>query len=266
MSTATSKGPGRLIGRVRKDRISQMVRDNGFMSSADLAETFKVSEMTVRRDLAELEERGDLRRTHGGAIASEPEAETRIAEPFFDERLRRNAEAKARIARAAARLVTAGQITALDVGTTTFELGKLLVAEAQQRVFTNNLRVAALDTRAEVYLLGGRLRPNEKSMVGPIALEQARKLWFDIAFIGVSSISPEGIFDYSIEDTEIKRVYMSRATRKVVLADSSKFDEMALVQIGTLGQFDVLVTDEAPGPALAADLAAAKVKVIVAGA
>ncbi|WP_172327888.1 DeoR/GlpR family DNA-binding transcription regulator [Mangrovicoccus sp. HB161399] len=266
MEKASSKHRGKLMGRVRKDRITQMVHENGFMSSADLAEAFDVSEMTVRRDLAELEMRGEVRRTHGGAIAGdggEPAADA-VSEPVFDERQRRNSGAKQRIARAAAKLIQPGQITALDVGTTTFELGRLLVSDPSRRIFTNNLRIAALDAKAEVYLLGGRLRSNEKSLVGPVALEQARKLWFDLVFLGVSSISSNGIFDYSIEDTEIKKALIGRATTRVVLADSSKFDEISLVQIATLNQFDILVTDRAPEAALAADLAATGVKVIVA--
>ncbi|PZX12885.1 DeoR family transcriptional regulator [Palleronia aestuarii] len=266
MTKISTAGRGKLIGRVRKDRIAQLIRDNGFMSSADLADQFEVSEMTIRRDLAELEVQGGITRTHGGAVATHGAEPRPVDEPYFSERQKSNAEAKRRIAQLAATLVQPGQITALDVGTTTYELGKLLAADAQNLVFTNNLRIALLDTRAEIYLLGGRLRAHEKSIVGPIAIEQARKLWFDIAFLGVSSLSSNGLFDYSIEDTEIKRAYIGRATRRVVLADSSKFDEMALVQVGALDEVDILVTDRKPTGGLAADLATAKVQVMVAEA
>lgn len=260
---------GRLIGRVRKERIATMIRTRGFMSSAALAELFQVSEMTIRRDLAELETRGEIQRTHGGAVTEAPAIERAEAprEPFFDERQRFNQDAKARIARAALGLLKPGQAIALDVGTTTFALARLIDPKLEIRIFTNNVRIATArsERSGEIYLLGGRLREKEMSLCGPVAVEQARRLWFDIAFIGVSSVTSQGIFDFSIDETELKRVYIERATRRIVLADSSKFDEMSLVQVAGLQQFDVLITEAAPPAALAASLAAAGVEVLIAG-
>ena len=261
-------GAGRLIGRVRKDRIAQLIRERGFMSSAALSELFGVSEMTVRRDLAELEMRGMVQRTHGGAVTEAAHAPPEDApeEPVFDERAKRNAEAKARIARAAALLVHPQQAVALDVGTTTYALAQILVRDRRLQLFTSNLCIAALSGPgcSDVYALGGRVRPSEKSLVGPVAIEQLRKLWFDVAFLGVSSVSPAGIFDYSIEEIALKRIYAERATRRVVLADSSKFGARALAEIGGFALFDTLVTDAPPPAPLAAALGAASVEVIVA--
>jgi DeoR family glycerol-3-phosphate regulon repressor len=260
---------GRLIGRVRKERIARMIRERGFMSSAALAEAFGVSEMTARRDLAELEARGLVQRTHGGAVSGPETAGVEAPrEPFFDERRQHNHEAKSRIARAAAGLVRPMQAVALDVGTTTYALARLLAPREGLRIVTSNLRVAALcqPGGAEVYALGGRVRPKEMSLCGPIAVEQARKLWFDVAFIGVSAVSESGIFDYAVEETEMKQVLAERATRRIVLADSSKFGGRSLVAIGGLDSLDVLVTDAVPPAALAAALDAAGVEVLVAGA
>ncbi|MBN9016055.1 MAG: DeoR/GlpR transcriptional regulator [Rhizobiales bacterium] len=258
---------GRLIGRVRKERIVATIRSQGFMSSVALAELFQVSEMTIRRDLAELEMRGEIQRTHGGAVTEDPAARGKTPrEPFFDERHLVNAEAKVRIAKAALTFVKPSQAIALDVGTTTFELARLIGPELGVRLFTNNLRIAAThaERNAEIYLFGGRLREKEMSLCGPVAVEQVRRLWFDVVFIGVSSITPQGIFDYSIEETEIKRVLIERSTRRIVVADSSKFDEMSLVQVANLQQFDVLISEAPPPPALASSLAAAGVEVVVA--
>ena len=259
---------GRLIGRVRKERIAMMIRSQGFMSSAALAELFQVSEMTIRRDLAELEMRGDIQRTHGGAVTEDITVDRGKSprEPFFDERHLINREAKIRIAKAALPFIKPTQAVALDVGTTTFELARLIRPELGLRIFTNNLRVATAraDRNTEIYLFGGRLREKEMSLCGPVAVEQARRLWFDVVFIGVSSVTSQGIFDYSIEDTELKRVFIERSTRRIVLADSSKFDEMSLVQVANLQQFDVLVSELAPPPELAASLTAAGVEIVVA--
>lgn len=265
---AVASAEGRLIGRIRKERIVTMIRTQGFMSSVALAELFRVSEMTIRRDLAELEMRGEIVRTHGGAVAEEPAAERAAAprEPFFDERHIINADAKARIAKAALTYVKPGQAIVLDVGTTTFELARLIGSELGVRIFSNNLRIASAraERSAEIYLFGGRLREKEMSLCGPVAVEQARRLWFDVAFIGVSSVTSQGIFDYSIEETELKRVFIERATRSIVLADSSKFEEMSLVQVASLQQFHVLISEAMPPPPLSASLAAAGVKVVVA--
>jgi DeoR/GlpR family transcriptional regulator of sugar metabolism len=261
-------GDGRLIGRVRKERIVAMIRSQGFVASAALADLFQVSEMTIRRDLAELEARGDVERTHGGAVTDQPGAGARATprEPFFDERQNRNREAKFRIARAALAFLKPSQSIALDVGTTTYELARLIGPELGVRVFTNNLRIASVgsERRADIYLLGGRIREKEMSLCGPIAVEQARRLWFDVAFLGVSSVTSQGVFDYSIEETELKRVIIERATQRVVLADSSKFDEMSLVRVATLEQFNALITEAAPPPLLGESLANAGVRVVIA--
>jgi DeoR/GlpR family transcriptional regulator of sugar metabolism len=261
-------GEVRLIGRVRKGRIATMVRSQGFVSSAALAELFQVSEMTIRRDLADLETRGEIQRTHGGAVTEEPQPNERqtFREPFFDERQNLNREAKVRIARAALAFVKPSHAIALDVGTTTFELARLIGPEFGVRVFTNNLRIASArrERDIEIYLLGGRIREKEMSLCGPVAVEQARRLWFDVVFLGVSSVTSEGVFDYSIEETELKRVFIERATQTVVLADSSKFDEMSLVQVATLQQFDALITEAPPPSALGASLKAAGVEIVIA--
>jgi DeoR/GlpR family transcriptional regulator of sugar metabolism len=86
-----------------------------------------------------------------------------------------------------------------------------------------------------------------------------------IAFIGASSISSSGIFDYSIEETEVKRIYLKRSSRKVLLADSSKFGGVSLAEIGPLGSVDILVTDAAPPTLLATSLKEAGLQIIIAG-
>lgn len=257
----------KVLGRVRKERMAARVRAQGFLSSADLAVEFGVSEMTIRRDLAELEAEGTVYRTHGGAVIEEVKSQTQdTREPFFDERSELNGGVKALIATAAAKLIGPSNSIALDVGTTTYALAQELSGRSDVRIFTNNLRIAALDEShlAQTYVVGGRVRQPEMSLCGSVAVQQLSKLWFDFAFIGVSSISTAGIFDYSIEETEVKRTYLERSTRKVVLADSSKFGGVSLVEIGSLRTIDTLVTDAEPPGDLSIALRTAGVHVIVA--
>jgi DeoR family glycerol-3-phosphate regulon repressor len=245
----------------------QAVRERGFIGVAAVALEFGVSEMTIRRDLAELERDGQLVRTHGGALAPEGIGDNAIdrEEPAFEARLRKNQDAKTRIAAAAATLIDGAQTVALDVGTTTFLLAQHLAGRPGTKVFTSSLRAASLIgcSAGEVYVPGGRVRTDEMSICGPTAVAQFEQLWFDVAFIGVSGLTCAGVFDYSLDDSELKRVFLRRSSRKIVLCDASKFHRMSLVQVAGFDEVDLIVTDLAPPPDIAAALAAAQVAVHV---
>ncbi len=260
--------PNRRPG-ARQARILDLLARQGFLTVGDLAGATRISEITVRRDLAELALRGALKRTHGGAMAlRNGQAEIFDAfEPAFDARRRRNSDAKTAIARAAAQLVKPGATIALDVGTSTLELARCLGDVGEIKVVTNNLRAASLlaDSPHAVYVPGGRVRGKELSVYGPNASAQLGDYWFDVAFIGVSGITEAGLFDYSPEDTDIKRIYMARARQVVVLCDAHKFGHLSMVQVAELAQVHVLVTDAPPPEGLTAALAKANVRVLVAG-
>ncbi|MBY3561062.1 DeoR/GlpR family DNA-binding transcription regulator [Rhizobium laguerreae] len=262
----------KVLAQVRHARILETLARKGAVSVSDVASQLAVSEMTVRRDLIELEKGGRLVRTHGGAVRSgkafEPIANEAVdrEEPTFESRLTRNAAAKRTIAMAAAGVAAGARTLALDVGTTTYLLSGLLLNQPHTKIFTNGVRNAMqLGTGfGEVYLPGGRMRGEEMAISSQSAVSQFEELWFDIAFVGVSGITAQGIYDYSFEDTDIKRVYLRRATQKVVLCDSTKFKRMSLVHIAPLQQFDMLITDAMPPADLADALAAAGVDVRIA--
>ena len=265
----------RVQAAVRHAFILGALDEMGSVTVADVAARLGVSDMTVRRDLDDLEREGRLARTHGGAVNAgatperqAPRVNHAFAEPTFEARLNKNAAAKRAIATAAAVAARGAQAIALDVGTTTYLLATLLAEWRQAKIFTNSLRNAARlgEGRAEVYLPGGRLRGDEMSVSGPSAVTQFETLWFDVAFIGVSGLTADGMFDYSLDDTEMKRVYLRRSTRKIALCDASKFNVMSLVQIAALANFDALITDAPPPPDIAAALADAGVAVEIAPA
>jgi DeoR/GlpR family transcriptional regulator of sugar metabolism len=261
-------GPRRLPLELRQAHLLQQLRKTGFVSVAEAAAALAVSEMTIRRDLIDLESEGRLVRTHGGAIAPESNLprNTNDEEPAFEQRLRQNNPAKEAIASVAASLVSPRQTVALDVGSSTFVLASRLIAFPTIKVFTNSLRIATLlgRERRDVYLPGGEVRGNEMSMCGPTAIAQFGQLWFDIAFIGASGLTEAGFFDYSLEDSELKRVYLRRSSRKVLLCDAAKFDHLSLVQVAPLEAIDMLITNAAPSGALADALAAANVEIRIA--
>jgi DeoR/GlpR family transcriptional regulator of sugar metabolism len=233
-----------------------------------LAQELNVSGMTVRRDLDLLGKRGLLTRTHGGAVPLAVPTTTAIDvdEPAFEQRMRVNPLQKTSIAQAAAALIGPGESVGLDVGTSILSLAKVLRARKDLRVFTNSLRVGMLmaEGNSTVYVLGGQVRVPEYSMIGAQAVEGLQSHFLDKVFIGVSGMDAEGFYDYSPEDTEIKRAFLANAGQAIVLCDSSKFNRRALSRIAALDKISTLITEHAPPPDLAGRLRQAGVSIIVA--
>jgi DeoR/GlpR family transcriptional regulator of sugar metabolism len=263
-----SEAVRRMPVELRQAHIVEQLRKSGFVSVAEVAAALAVSEMTIRRDLIDLETDGRLVRTHGGAIAPEGSGVPAFdrEEPAFEQRLRQNNAAKEAIATEAMNLISPRQTVALDVGSSTFVLASRLIAFPSIKVFTNSLRIATVlgRERRDVYLPGGEVRGDEMSMCGPTAVAQFEQLWFDIAFIGASGLTKAGFFDYSLEDSELKRVYLRRSSRKVLLCNAAKFNHLSLVQVAGLETIDMLITDQAPTGDLALALAQANVEIRIA--
>lgn len=254
----------------RRAAILRQLGERGVVQLGPMAAQLGVSPMTLRRDLEDLEREGQLARIRGGAVR--PAASSPIVvdteEPEFQRRMGRALAAKEAIAAHACALVAEARTLALDVGTTTLCLARRLTEWRHLKVFTNNLRIAQVlaDAAPEVYLAGGRVRPIEQAVGGPAAVAQFGALWFDAAMIGVSGVSAEGFYDYSFEDADLKRVYFTRAARRIVLADSGKFHRRSLVEVGRLAEATDLVTDAPPPEPLARALQEAGVRLHVAEA
>lgn len=260
---------GRIPAQLRHQQIMSAFHQNGFISVTDIAARIGVSTMTIRRDLELLEREGKITRTHGGAIAAMDNERAMVEdeESIFDRRLAKNATAKNAIARVAATLVGPALSVGLDAGTTILTSAQQLAGRADLRIFTNNLRaaLALAGAGSPVYILGGEVRVPELSVVGSAAIKILKSHFLDLVFIGVSALDENGFYDFSPEDTEVKRAFIDSASRIVVLCDASKFEQRALARIDGLEAIDILVTDRAPPPRLAGALRDAKVEVMVAG-
>lgn len=242
---------------VREERgrrvIAELRRAGGFLDVGSLADRLRVSHMTIRRDLAALEQAGEVRRTRGGAYL--PSASARWIEPPFVQRRSVRADAKRAIARRAVEEVHPGQIIGIDVGSTTLELCPHLAEVADLTIVTSSLPVAgALAGTLDVYIPGGRIRPRELSVVGASARDGISRFHLDTVFIGAAGLDESGISDYSVEDSEIKRIMIGNADRVVVLCDSSKLGRRSAVAVCGLHEVDVLVTDEPPSASTSAAL------------
>ena len=214
------------------------------LSNAELAGRLGVSEMTIRRDLSQLEGEGLLRRVHGGA--------TRVVgssiEPPFAMRARQHLDAKRAIGAAIAGHVRDGQTIVLDGGTTGTAIAEALVGR-KLTVCVLNLRVADILNRspaARVMSPGGFIRHGEQSLSGPVTEHVLREHRFDLYIMTVSGISAEdGMTEWNVADAAAKRAALSSSARCIVACDSSKFGQTAFVRIAPLSAASLIVTDEA---------------------
>lgn len=229
--------------RERLDRVSALVQASGRIKVGQLAELLQVSEMTVRRDLEALEGQGLVTRVHGGAISSV----SRSFEPGFAVRSTLNADAKRRIGRAAAALIRDTENVIIDAGTTTMHVVEALRPDIRIRVMALSLRLAdALAEMPNITLMipGGRVRPQERSIVGPTAIRTFSQLAFDTLILTSGGVDVEaGVTEYEYDDAETKLAALQSAKRTILVADSSKLGAVAFVRLCALDSIDILVTD-----------------------
>ena len=241
----------------RIDAIRSHLYTHGFSSIQALADAVGASLPTIRRDLVVLERQGAIDRVHGGARIAEGSS----VEMAFQERAKRNIDAKRAIAASAYELLVPHATVFLDAGTTVLQLARLIrVNPLPLRIFTNGLAVAQefLDIpHLEVSLLGGQLRSENASTVGPQAEAMLEALWFDQLFLGVSGIGPDGAI-YSVDSAEanLNRCMLSRAAQRFLLADSSKFGTMATYRVSPLTEGRIITDAGLPAKwrSLLADL------------
>ncbi len=248
----------------RRQLITDELRRRGRVSVSRLAVTYDVNPETVRRDLVELEQRGELRRIHGGAVATE---RTRV-EPAVAERAEHMAAEKARIAEAALAYLPEGEGTVLlDAGTTTGALVERFPTDRRLTVVTNAvphaLRLAPLPT-VTVIVVGGRLRARTLANVDDFAVEAVRNLRADVAFVATNGISERGCSTPDPAEAAVKRALVGAADRVVLLADHTKFGSEHFVRFADLDDLDVVVTDSGVEPEDLLGLKAAGVEVVLA--
>jgi DeoR/GlpR family transcriptional regulator of sugar metabolism len=235
--------PRHTVPAQRRQDILRAVR-SGSTHVSDLASSFGVSEMTVRRDLRALAREGKLERVRGGAVNASTER------PFAETAIERF-DAKNRIGAAAARLVEDGQTVMIDIGTTTLQAAHHLHGR-DITVVTTSLAVyeeLVEDPAIELILPGGVVRRNYRSLVGVLAEDSLRQLKADLLFLGTSAIDPElGVWDSTMVEVPIKRAMIEAADGVALLADADKFSMAGLVRVCDAGSLDHIVTD-APLPA-----------------
>ncbi|HEX7556813.1 MAG TPA: DeoR/GlpR family DNA-binding transcription regulator [Leptolinea sp.] len=232
-----------MISAERRKHILELVEKRSSISVAEMCELLDVSEMTIRRDLSVLSNQGLLQRVHGGAVSRRG----RSYEPPYMMRSSINVSDKQAIGEIASSLVMDGDSLVLDNGSTVLELAKQLVGKRNLTVLTASLAVANVLADApgiRLILSGGILRPEEGSLIGHIAERTFQEFRIDKAFIGIGGISIEnGLTEYNLEDTLVKRNLINNAEQIIVLTDSSKIGKTRFSFVAPLSVVDVLITD-----------------------
>jgi DeoR family transcriptional regulator, aga operon transcriptional repressor len=235
----------------RLNTLLELLAERGKVDVDDIAEELAVSAATIRRDLDHLAEQQLLTRTRGGAVAHAVSYDLPLRYKSV-----RHADDKLRIGRAAAALVAGGTVIGLNGGTTTTEVARALAirsdlnqsdGETGVTVVTNALNIAnelAVRPRIKLVVTGGVARPQSYELVGPLARLIPDELALDITFLGVNAIDPEaGASAHHEGEANINRLLAARASKVVVVADSSKLGLSAFARICPIDEVDVLVTD-----------------------
>jgi len=244
-----------MLATQRQTAILALVRRQGAVRVAEMVSRLDVSDMTVRRDIAELARQGLVQRVHGGAV----DARRAAHEPGFSAKLAASAREKSAIARAALAHISPGGAIALSAGTTTHMLAELIAVTSELRpltVVTNSLPAAEALNRPDdhglvVVLTGGTRTPSD-ALVGPVATRALEMLRVDVVFLGVHGLDPEtGLTTPNLLEAETDRALIASAGQVVVVADHSKWGVVGLSKIADLDRIDVLICDDGLAPDVA---------------
>ena len=247
----------------RQAAILSILKSEGSVEVETLSTRFSVTNQTIRQDLRDLDERGLVKRTHGGA--------RRIAQlagrAYADRRGFRGQEKRA-IGELAASLIPNNCSVTLNIGTTTEQVARALHDHRDIMVLSNNINIITMLSGSgdkELVLVGGKVRQSDGAVVGEDAVEFINRFKVDFAVIGASSLDTDGaILDFDAQEVSVARAILRNARTRVLVADASKFDVSAPVRICDVADIDYVITDAAPPQDFANAANAGQTKVLLA--
>jgi DeoR/GlpR family transcriptional regulator of sugar metabolism len=252
-----------MIVEERRQKVLDLVSARGFVSLVELANTLKASESTIRRDLDYWDQHGVIKRTHGGAMFREDVQGL----PALEERTSRAADEKKQIASAVAARIREGDSILLDGGTTTLEVARLLVGRPIQ-IVTNSLPIANLFAscrETDLVMLGGYVYPRTGVALGPLTVRMMEDIHVQQCIMGVGGITQKGLFNSNLLLVETERAMLRCADEVTVVADHTKIGRQEFAFLCELAVIDTLIVDRGVKPEQRDLIAAADVRLIVAG-
>ena len=253
-----------MLSQNRKSEILQLAQSEGTIRVEDLARRFGVAEQTIRRDLAQLSQSGQLERVHGGAVMS-----SGLGNLDYMQRRNRNTEGKARIGRECAQHIPNGATVFINIGTTTEAVAREMLTHTDLLVVTNSLNTAnilAANPNIEIVVAGGSLRRTDGGLLGNLTTQVVDLFKFDFAIISCAGIDGDlDLLDFDFQEVRATKSIIRQSKSTFVVADSSKILRSAPGRIGNLGDADTLFTDAPLPDDLGAKSHALDTSVIVAG-
>ncbi|MCP4626323.1 MAG: DeoR/GlpR transcriptional regulator [bacterium] len=233
-----------MFAEERKLKIIDLLNQNKKVTVAELVRLFNVSSATIRSDLRELSDKGQIIRTHGGAIIESGAG----FEPNTEQKRDLNLAAKQQIARLAIDLIKNGDTVIFDTGTTTLELAKLLNQRHRVTAVTNDFEIARVleeMNSISVVMLGGELRKNFHCTVGAAGINMLAQLSVDKAFMGTNSLSiSKGLSTPNIQQAEIKKAMIAGAQKVILLCSNRKLGKDSFAHFASLDQIDTLIIEK----------------------
>jgi DeoR family glycerol-3-phosphate regulon repressor len=230
------------IVAARHRRILDRARQAGSVSVDALAAEFGVTPQTIRKDLNLLARGAMLARVHGGAVVT-----SGVDNLDRATRAQVASGAKEAIGAAAAALVPNGASLFLNIGTTTEAVARHLTGHRDLLVITNNLNVVDIlagIAGIDIIAAGGRVRAEDRAVVGALATEFIRGFKVDYALIGASAVDESGtLLDFDADEVHVSRTIIAQARQVILVADATKFGRPAPVRIADMTAIDYLVTD-----------------------
>ncbi|PAB60840.1 DeoR family transcriptional regulator [Anaeromicrobium sediminis] len=231
-----------MLTEERQRIILEVFKEKEIVKINELVKVTNTSESTIRRDLTQLENEGILKRVHGGAKL----LKGRSIEPSYNEKQDKYIDEKERIAKYAASLIEEGDCIYLDAGTTVFNMIKY-IDKKDVIVVTNGLKHIdiLLEKNMNAYIIGGKAKARTKAIIGVDALKNLERFRFDKCFMGMNGIDLKyGFTTPDSEESILKEAAISLSKKAYVLADESKFGEVAFVKVAQLDKAIILTNAE----------------------
>jgi DeoR/GlpR family transcriptional regulator of sugar metabolism len=233
-----------MLANQRRDKILELLKEDGSAKVIDLAKLFKVTEVTIRQDLEKLEKDGLAFREHGGAFLKNVEDQVRS----FSLANQDNIDKKELIAKKCLEFIESGDTIILDSGSTTTEIAKNLKGFKNLTVITNALNIALMlgaNPGIEVIMTGGEFKPPTLSLTGQKAADFFRGINVQKLFLATAGISLKAGLTYpSISDIVVKKAMIDAAETTYLVADSTKIGKSAFASLGALSLIDYVITDK----------------------
>lgn len=230
---------------LRQQTILDIARREGRVLVEPVAEELQVTPQTIRRDLTELCRVRLLQRVHGGAIAFDG-----VENLGYEARTKMAAESKSAIGKATAKLIANDSSLFINIGTTTEQVARHLMAHLGLLVVTNNLNVINILRRNEsidVMTAGGSVRSEDGGIVGESATRFIDQFKLDYAIIGVSAIEDDGtILDFDSREVCVTQAIIRNSRSVILVADGLKFQRKAAVRVCNISEIDYFITDQKP--------------------